>query len=137
MTDSNALSFEALDAKIRKAPFHQWLGVRLTRLEADAIEITADWRDEYLTSVEPSYAHGGILAALIDLTADFAVAAKIGRGGPTIDMRVDFLRPATPGALRVVGRTIKLGRTLATAEAEIFTAAGKLAASGRGVFFLG
>jgi uncharacterized protein (TIGR00369 family) len=131
------LTFEELAPRVKKAPFHQWLGIELTSLDDSGIELAARWREEYLSSVDPPYAHGGILAALVDLAADFAVAAKAGRGAPTVDMRVDFLRPARPGDLRVRARVVKLGRALATAEAVVFDATGAEVASGRAVFFVG
>jgi uncharacterized protein (TIGR00369 family) len=131
------LTFEELAPRVKKAPFHQWLGIELTSLDDSGIELAARWREEYLSSVDPPYAHGGILAALVDLAADFAVAAKAGRGAPTVDMRVDFLRPAKPGDLKVRARVVKLGRSLATAEAVVFDATGAEVASGRAVFFVG
>jgi len=42
-----------------------------------------------VVSVEHRFTHGGILAALIDLAADWALVRQTGRGVPTIDMRVD------------------------------------------------
>lgn len=131
---TNQVSFDELAARVKKAPFHQWLGLELTALDEEGLEITATWRDEFLSSVDPPYAHGGILAALIDLTADFALVAKAGRGAPTVDMRVDFLRAAKPGRLRARGKVVKLGRALVTADAEVFDQAGALVASGRAVF---
>jgi len=42
---------------------------------------------------EASY-HGGVIATLIDLAGHAAVAVSIGRMAPTIDLRIDYLRPA-------------------------------------------
>lgn len=42
-----------------------------------------------MVSVERRFTHGGILAALIDLAAGWALVRQTGRGVPTIDMRVD------------------------------------------------
>jgi len=78
--------------------------------------------------------HGGVLAALVDLTADQAIAAKLGHALPTIDMRADFHRRALPGRLRSRGALVRLGRTVVTADAWIFDDAGALVASGRGVY---
>ncbi len=92
------------------------------------------WREEFVSDPVVRYTHGGILATLIDLAADYAIAARIGRGVPTIDMRVDFHKAAMPGPLTAHARVIKLGGTLATAEAQVFDEAGALIASGRGVY---
>lgn len=132
----NKLSFDELAAKVISAPFHRWLNLRLVALNERDVVIEMPWRDEIVANPSVGYAHGGVLATLIDLTADYAIAAKLGRGVPTVDMRVDFHRPALSGPLRITGRVIKLGRTLATAEAWVADPAGKLLASGRATFIV-
>jgi uncharacterized protein (TIGR00369 family) len=132
---ANALDFAALERLVVAPPFHAWLGVRLVALSDAELEIAMPWRAEFVSSPTARYTHGGVIAALIDLAADYAIAAKLGRGVPTIDMRVDFHAAAEEGeALRARARVIKLGRTLATAEARIHGAEGRLVASGRGVY---
>jgi uncharacterized protein (TIGR00369 family) len=60
---------------------------------------------------------------------------KLGRGVPTIDMRVDFHSAAREGEELVARATvIKLGRSVATAEARVLGPDGRLIASGRGVY---
>lgn len=129
-----AVDFEALDAMVRDSPFHRWLGVTLKSLTADSVEILLPWREEFVSDPVVRYTHGGILAALIDLAGDYAVAAKLGRGVPTVDMRVDYHRSAQPGPLVARATVIKLGGTLATAEARVFDEQQRLVASGRGVY---
>lgn len=129
-----SVDFEALDAMVRDAPFHRWLGVTLKSLTADSVEILLPWREEFVSDPVVRYTHGGILAALIDLAGDYAVAAKLGRGVPTVDMRVDYHRAAQPGPLVAHATVIKLGGTLATAEARVFDEQQRLVASGRGVY---
>lgn len=132
---ANAVDAAALEAILLAAPFHRWLGLRISALDEDGVEISMPWREEFVADPGIGYTHGGILATLIDLTADFAVAAKLGRGVPTVDMRVDYHRAALSGeALVGRGRIIRMGRTLATAEATIHRADGTLMASGRGVY---
>ena len=132
----NALNFAQLEALVRDGPFHEWLGVRLAALDDDKVVIEMPWRDEFVSTRVGGYAHGGILAAFIDLAADYAIAAKIGRGVPTVDLRVDYHRPAMPGLLRAESTAVKIGRTVATADARVFGPDGKLVASGRGVFLV-
>ncbi len=131
-----AVTFAQLEAMVRDSPYHEWLGVRLAALDPDKVTIEMPWRAEFVSSRRGGYAHGGVLASLIDLAADYAVAAQLGHGLPTVDLRVDYHRPAMPGTLRAEGRVVKLGRTVATADATILDAAGKLIASGRGVFLV-
>jgi uncharacterized protein (TIGR00369 family) len=129
------ITLEQVQALITRAPFHQWLGLTVVAVGDDSIEIKAKWREEWVVSVERRYTHGGILAALIDLAADFALVKQTGRGVPTIDMRVDYHRAAMPGDLIARGKVIRAGSQFSTAEAEIFDLDGKLLASGRGTYF--
>jgi uncharacterized protein (TIGR00369 family) len=128
------ITLEQVQALITRAPFHQWLGLTVIAVGDDSIEIRAKWREEWVVNVERRYTHGGILAALIDLAADFALIKQIGRGVPTIDMRVDYHRVAMPGDLIMRGKVVRAGSQVATAEAQIFDLDGKLIASGRGTY---
>ena len=130
-----ALDFAALDDLVRNCPYHQWLGIKVVALHDDGIELTAKWREEWVVNPERRYTHGGILAALIDLAADWAMVKKTGRGVPTIDMRVDYHSPAMPGDLTLRGKVVRMGGQFSTAEASVFDAQGKLLASGRGTYF--
>jgi len=132
---STGLTVEEVQQLIARAPFHQWLGLKVLALHDDGIEVKATWREEWVVNTEIRYTHGGILAALIDLAADWALVKYTGRGVPTIDMRVDYHAAAMPGDLIARGRVIKSGRQFSTAEAQIFDAEGKLLASGRGTYF--
>lgn len=132
---SDRITIEEVQRLITRAPFHQWLGIEVTALSDDGIELTARWREEWVVSPERRYTHGGILAALIDLAADWALVKRTGRGVPTIDMRVDYHAAAMPGDLTVKGRVVRPGGQFATAEAQVYDASGKLLASGRGTYF--
>lgn len=128
------LTAEEVEALMTRGPFHQWLGLKVKKVEADAIELTATWREEWVVNPQHRYTHGGILAALVDLTADWALVSRTGRGVPTVDMRVDYHRPAMPGDLTARGKVVKFGGQFSVAEASVFDAEGKLLASGRGVY---
>lgn len=128
------LTAAAVEEMLRRGPFHEWLGLRVQNVDEEGIELTATWREEWVVNPQGRYTHGGILAALVDLTADWALVAHTGRGVPTIDMRVDYHRAAMPGDLTAKGRIIKLGRQFSSAEASVYDQEGKLLASGRGVY---
>jgi uncharacterized protein (TIGR00369 family) len=135
MSDAANLTFEQVQALVTRAPFHQWLGLKVLAVHDDGIEIKATWREEWVVNVDRRFTHGGILATLIDLGADWAMVRKLGRGVPTIDMRVDYHAIALPGDLTVKGQVVRMGSQLSVAEARIFDAQGKLIASGRGTYY--
>lgn len=123
-----------IEARLRRAPFHEWLGLKVLSVAEGEIELGATWREEWVVNPEKRYTHGGILAALVDLAADWALVSKTGRGVPTIDLRVDYHRAAFPGDLRVTGKVIRFGGQVSTAEAYVYDGEGKLLASGRGTY---
>lgn len=131
---SEALSLAQIQEIVTRAPFHKWLGLEVVAVHDDAIEIKAKWREEWVVNVERRYTHGGILAALVDLGADWAMIRKTGRGVPTIDMRVDYHAVAMPGDLTIKGKVVRMGSQFSCAEAHIYDASGKLLASGRGTY---
>src|SRR5262245_9550789 len=94
---------------ILSRPFHQWLGLEVLSVGDETIELKAKWREEWVVNPQGGWTHGGILAALVDLTADWAMIRKLGRPAPTVDMRVDYHSPATKGDLVCRGRIVRLG----------------------------
>jgi hypothetical protein len=61
---------------VETPPLHAWLGLRLTEARAGEVVIELPYRPELLATPEPEngYVHGGILATLLDLAGDFALA---------------------------------------------------------------
>jgi uncharacterized protein (TIGR00369 family) len=132
---SDETTVEQVQGLITRAPYHQWLGLQVVAVHDDGIELKATWREEWVVNIERRYTHGGVLAALVDLAADWAMVKKTGRGVPTIDLRVDYHAAAMPGDLTAKGKVIRAGGQFSTAEAQVFDAQGKLLASGRGTYF--
>jgi len=128
---------DELQTRLVANHFNEWMGLKIVDLDEEKIEITMTWREEMISNPKARVTHGGILGALVDVTADFMIAAKLGAPAPTVDMRVDYHRAAMPGDLKAVGRIIRIGGTFSTAEAEVFDGEGKLVASGRGLYFSG
>ncbi|MGH7091166.1 MAG: PaaI family thioesterase [Stellaceae bacterium] len=134
MTEPAPLTPERVTEMIRRGPYHQWLGLEVIAVDLEGIELKAVWREEWVVNRDRRYTHGGIVAALVDLAADWAMVAKTGRGVPTIDLRVDFHAAALPGDLIAKGKVVRFGGQFSTSEAQVFDAAGKLLASGRGTY---
>lgn len=128
------MTLEEVQQLIDRGPYLRWLGLKVLALDQESIEVRATWREEWVANPKLEQTHGGILAALIDFAADFALVGHIGHPVPTIDMRVDYHRLAKPGDLIAKGRIIKLGRQFSVCEAQIFDEAGAMIASGRGTY---
>ena len=85
--------------------------------------------------------HGGVLTALMDEACGHAVATLRGeeamRAAPhsTVDMNVSFLSGARPGdEIIVEARALRVGRSVAFAEAEVRRGEDKLIAKGQFTF---
>jgi uncharacterized protein (TIGR00369 family) len=128
------VSIEDVQTMISRSPYLHWLGLKVLALGHNAIEAKATWREEWVANPAIGQTQGGILAALIDFAADYALMGSLGRPVPTIDLRVDYHRMATKGDLTVKGAVIKAGRQFSVCEAQIFDEGGRLIASGRGAF---
>lgn len=116
------------------SPFHRWLGLKAVAVTREQIEIALPWREEFVSNTKIEATHGGILAALIDLTGLYAVRAAGGIVSATADLRVDYHRPATRGTVRACGMVVKLGRRISTADVRVTDTSQVLLASGRGAY---
>jgi uncharacterized protein (TIGR00369 family) len=132
---SDEITAASVEALLLRAPYHQWLGLSVEALDENGIDIKATWREEWVVNIDRRYTHGGVLAALVDLAADWALVKRTGRGVPTLDLRIDYHAAAMPGDLISKGRIIKAGGTVSSAEAHVYDMDGKLVASGRGTYF--
>lgn len=102
-------------------------------MDAGVAEIRLPLREEFLRQDGSDWLHGGIVAALIDIAGNAAVRSVVGVELPTIDMRVDYLRPSK-GNLIAVANVVKIGRSFATADIEVRDQTMALAAIGRAIY---
>ena len=130
------LTLEQMQAVVDRSPLNRWLGMRVVGITETRVELTMRWREELISNPDRQTTHGGILATLIDGAADYALAAELGRPVPTVDLQVDYFRAATPGDLKVISEIVHLGRTQATARADVYDMNGTLLCSGRGLYYV-
>jgi uncharacterized protein (TIGR00369 family) len=116
------------------SPYQRFLNVEWVRFEPGLAELRLPFREEFLRADGSDWYHGGVVAALIDIAGDYALVSQVGDGLPTIDLRVDWLRPARRGALLAIGRSVKVGRTVCCADIEVRDETGTLVAVGRGTY---
>ena len=129
------MTLEKLQQLITRGPFNRWLSFTVLKMDAEGIEVKAAWREEWVVNPDRRYTHGGILAAIVDVAADYAIAAQFGRPVPTIDIRVDYHKAAMPGDLIARARVVRMGSQYSTAETYVYDSEGALVASGRGTYF--
>jgi len=123
-----------LEIRVDSSPYQRFLGLTLLRAEKGRVEIRLPFRTEFLREDGSDWLHGGIVSAFVDILGDYAIVTEVGAGVPTIDLRVDFLRPARRGDLVGIGKVVRVGRTISIADAEVRDESGTLVAVGRGVY---
>ena len=117
------------------SPYHRILGLEAVSADATgSVTLCLQMRPEFRRAADDSFVHGGIIAALIDITGHAAVAVQIDRMAPTIDLRIDYLRPAGGSHFTATGKLLRCGRSVARVDVEVSDCQGCIVAVGRGSF---
>jgi uncharacterized protein (TIGR00369 family) len=70
-----------------------------------------------------------------DVTGDFALGMMLGGGVPTINLRVDYLKPAVGDGLTAIARVRRTGKTAAVVDIDVMDEKGSVVALGRGTYY--
>lgn len=136
MSDTHSHALAQLREEMEGPPFHHVLRPQAIDVDAEngTVTIRLEFRDELARAKGDKAFHGGVVASLIDLAGHAAVAVNIGRMAPTIDLRIDYMRPAEGDAITAHARLLKAGRSVARVDIEIFDTQNRTVALGRGTF---
>lgn len=103
------LFWDMLAGRVPPPPAAEVLGWELTEVDPElgTIEVAFQAGDQFLNPA--GVIQGGFLAAMLDETLGPALAATLAENqfAPTLDLHVQFLRPARPGRLLGRGRIVK------------------------------
>jgi uncharacterized protein (TIGR00369 family) len=132
----SAMTAEEVQALLDGSPFIRFFGMTVASIDAAAATITLamELRPELERRAGSGQWHGGALAGLIDTAGDFALAIALGAPVPTINFRVDYLRPALTPLLTATARVRRSGRTVAVVDIDVEDGDGRLVALGRGTY---
>lgn len=99
-------------------PFNRFLGLRVARLGDGEAALEVPYRPELVGNPIRPALHGGVISALLDTSGGAAVWTQIGRDDvvATVDLRVDYLRPARPELLIGTGRVVRLGNRVGVVQ---------------------
>jgi len=130
------LSAEQIQAIFDASPFLGFLRLTVVALDHDAGTLTVSMpiRPEFERRLGTGQFHGGAIAAFIDVVGDFAIGMAVGGGVPTINVRIDYLRPAVGGVLTGTARVRRAGRTVALVDVDVYDEQRALVAVGRGTY---
>jgi uncharacterized protein (TIGR00369 family) len=130
------ISLERMQELLDGSPFIHLLRMRAVSLDRDRqqVVISMPLSPEYERHTGTGQFHGGVLATLIDVAGDFALVILLGGGVPTINLRIDYLRPAGGGSLTATASVRRAGRTIGVVDIDVTDGTGKLVAIGRGCY---
>ena len=130
------LSVEQIQAIFDASPFLGFLQLRAVALDhgAGTLTVTMPMRPELERRIGTAQFHGGPIAAFIDIVGDFAVGMAVGGGVPTINLRIDYLKPAVGSLLTGTARVRRTGRTVALVDVDVHDEKQSLVAVGRGTY---
>jgi uncharacterized protein (TIGR00369 family) len=130
-TVRNGPFWEVLDGRRPPPSAAVLLGFELVAVdpEAGTIEASFTATEQFLNPA--GNVQGGFLAAMLDDTLGPALVATLGEDewAPTIDLQVQFLRPAKPGKLRANGRVVRRGKDIAFLAGELRSPDGEIIAT--------
>jgi uncharacterized protein (TIGR00369 family) len=131
--------------------FNGVLGLRIDSLGAERVSGHILMRPEFIGHHLHQRLHGGVISATLDAIGGLGVMAAIGarhldesidarmarfmRLG-TIDLRVDYLRPATGPRFTATAQVLRLGSRVASTRMEFSGADGKLLATGSAAYMV-
>ena len=106
-----------------RASFHKQKIMRLfnatiTRLEKGLVEISATNRPEF--EQQDGFVHAGAILTLVDSAGGYATLSLLPAGSRvlSIEIKLNFLRPAIGSIIRGRARVRKIGRTIGVCEVE-------------------
>ena len=130
------LSGAELQAMLDNSPFIAFLGLKV--VEADPVKervtMTCAMRPEFERGKGSGQWHGGPLAAIIDTVGDYALIMALRRGLPTINFRVDYLRPAIKTNLITTATVRRNGKSVGVVDVDVFNEQKALLAIGRATY---
>jgi len=130
MTDAD------VPAMFARIPFNDHLGIEVTEAEDGHAEAGLEMREELSSNPNSMLAHGGVTYALADTVGGAAAVSVVEQVTPTVDMRIDYLQPATSD-LHAVADVVRSGGSVASVDVEVTDADGHRVATARGVYKAG
>ena len=126
------LNRQQLQARLLDSPFNAFLALEVVTADPEKQEIVMRLkrRPEFERLAGTGQWHGGPIAAAIDIAGDYALAMLLGKPLPTINLRVDYLRPGKD-TLTLVAHIRRTGKSVGVVDVDVLNESGELVAIGR------
>jgi acyl-coenzyme A thioesterase PaaI-like protein len=131
--------------------FNRVLGLKIVSMKPDMVSGRIDMKPELVGHYAYSRIHGGVVSAGLDAMGGLACMAAIGarhldeppeerlqRFGKlgTIDLRIDYLRPAIGDHFVLCAQVLRLGSRVASTRMEFYGPDGTLLSTGAGAYIV-
>jgi uncharacterized protein (TIGR00369 family) len=123
--------WDAMEGRAPPPPAAVTLGFKLLEIDPSrgTIRVQFEGKREFLNPM--GVVQGGFVAAMLDDTLGPALVGTLppGHFAPTIELKVNFIKPAPLGVLIGEGRLVARGGTIAFLAGELRTGGGELVAT--------
>jgi uncharacterized protein (TIGR00369 family) len=134
-----------------KITFNKVMGLKITSIGPEFVTGRIDMKPDLMGSFVHNRLHGGVISAALDAMAGLACTAAMGARHMdepplqrlqrfaklgTIDLRVDYLRPAIGDHFELRAEIMRLGSRVASTRMEFLGADGKLLSTGAGAYIV-
>jgi len=135
----------------QRIAFNRVLGFELTSFDAQRPSARITMKPELIGHFLHQRLHGGVTSATLDAIGGFAVMLALGqrhRDEPpatraarfakvgTIDLRIDYLRPAVGPHFAATAQVLRLGSRVASTRMELAASDGELVATGSAAYIV-
>ena len=130
------LTLERLQRYLDNSPFIVFMRMRAKAVEPEneTVVLEMPMRPEFERGKGTGQWHGGPIAAIIDTVGDYALIMALRRGLPTINFRVDYLRPAIRTKLITTATVRRNGKSVGVVDVDVFNDKKVLLAVGRATY---
>jgi uncharacterized protein (TIGR00369 family) len=119
-------------------PIHKFLGVELLELRQGYAKVKVPFREEVIGDFRRRRWHGGIIATIMDSVGGIAGGTyftSLKDKMVTIDLRIDYLKPAEASTIIVEGEIVRLGKTILVTRMKAYQENDdELISEGKGVY---
>ena len=131
MSDPDHPFWKAVHGEVPLPPAAELLGWKVLEAEPDSGRIRVQFEATRDFTNPLGNIQGGFIGAMLDETLGPALATTFAltEFAPTLELKLNFLRPARPGVFVGDGRVVHRGRTVAFLEGTLSDAAGVIVAT--------
>jgi len=105
------------------SPFHRFLNIEVLDATIGKVRLRLPYRDEFGGNMQRGILHGGISAMFVDIVATSSLWTHLGPEDKTatIDLRIDYQRPAKLEDLIGVGEVRMISKSIANVYVRLYS----------------